>query len=246
MSDTCSQFMCRDCTTIYSSLTQAQSLCAKTWAPSLCATTTTHTQVPHAMTTQAQNPCVTMTTHIPPTSPSHANYTNTQGCHATTTMRAQNRCPMVAMRTQCPARRRWAHSPHDNYLGPDPCAMTMTQTHSPHRDNKSVGAAPPRCDDSAGTVGPCDNDDYTCQETLHDNHACTGPSCGNDMATEPVHDDEDEGPEPPPTTRTRVLNCATSTRALSPCVTMMMQAQSLRCCCCAWVPQSSRTLTTWP
>src|SRR6266404_3964978 len=58
MSDTCSQFMCRDCVTIYSSLTQAQSLCAKTWAPSLCATTTTHAQVPHAMTTQAQNPCV--------------------------------------------------------------------------------------------------------------------------------------------------------------------------------------------
>src|SRR6266404_1154648 len=83
MSDTCSQFMCRDCITIYSSLTQAQSLCVKTWAPSLCTTITTHTQVPHVMTTQAQNPCATMTTLV-------------QGHHATMTTRAQTPCATMS------------------------------------------------------------------------------------------------------------------------------------------------------
>src|SRR6266404_6621045 len=58
---------------------QAQSLCVKTRAPSLCMTTTTHTQVPHAMTTQAQNPCATTTTLV-------------QGHYATMTMRAQSPC----------------------------------------------------------------------------------------------------------------------------------------------------------
>ncbi len=113
-------------------------------------------------------------------------------------MRAQNCCPMAATRTQCPARRRRGHSPHNDYLGPDPCATTTTQTHSPRHDDESVGAVPPHRDDgTAGTVGPRDDDDYTRPETLHDNHACTGPPRGNDMATEPVRDDEDEGPEPP-------------------------------------------------
>ncbi len=74
--------------------------------------------------------------------------------------------------------------------------MTTMQTHSPHCDDKSVGAVPPLRDDSAGTVGPHDNDDYTCPETMHDNHMCTGPPCGNDMVTELVGDDKDEGPEP--------------------------------------------------
>ncbi len=80
------------------------------------------------------------------------------------------------------------------------------QTHSPCRDDESVGAVPPRHDDGMGTVGPHDNDNYMRPETLHDNHVCTGPPRSNDMATELVRNDEDEGPEPPPMTRAWVLN----------------------------------------
>src|SRR6266404_4343224 len=67
---------------------------------------------------------------------SHANHTNTQDHSTVTVMRAQNCSPTMTMHTQVPHDNN-GHSPHDDYLGPEPCAtMTTTWAHSPLHHNR--------------------------------------------------------------------------------------------------------------
>jgi len=187
----------------------------------------------HAVTV----PCATMTTQP-------------QGHCVTTTMPAQTLVVVGPLRD-------------DDYACPDPlCDDNEARTFLPSPSHANYANTQGRCTvttmwaqnccpmaatpTGAGTVSPHDDDDYMCPETLHDNHACTGPPHGNDMATEPVCNDEDMVPEPPPMMGMRVPNCATLTQALNPHATMTTQAQSLRRCHRTWVPQSSHVVTMWP
>src|SRR6266404_8451788 len=82
--------------------------------------------------TQVLSTCMTRTPCVLTTTPirsshliSHANHTNTQDHSTVTVMRAQNCSPTMTMHTQVP-RDNNGHSPHDDYLGPEPCATTWT------------------------------------------------------------------------------------------------------------------------
>src|SRR6266404_8335446 len=91
-------------------------------------------------TCMTRTPCVLMTMPIRSSHLiSHANHTDTQDHSAVTVMRAQNCCLTTTTCTQVPCDNN-GHRTHDDYLGPEPCATTMTMmttwAHSLLRHNR--------------------------------------------------------------------------------------------------------------